>query len=126
MSETDRQQAVTRTVKGRRLSPWASLASHEEVLLPRQWCSLVTSCAAKLYGAITVATAPDHSRGRGADAWAQRHFARCGAPEPVFWSWRTADGHASGWPLTGGSGATMRSLRSPALPRNGLLAIFFP
>ena len=28
--------------------------------------------------------------------------------------------------LTGGSGATMRSLRSPTLPRNGLLAIFFP
>ena len=28
--------------------------------------------------------------------------------------------------LTGGSSTTMRSLRSPALPRNGLLAIFFP
>jgi hypothetical protein len=28
--------------------------------------------------------------------------------------------------LTGGSRATMRSLRSPAFPRNGLLAIFFP
>jgi hypothetical protein len=28
--------------------------------------------------------------------------------------------------LTGGSSTTMRSLRSPTLPRNGLLAIFFP
>jgi hypothetical protein len=28
--------------------------------------------------------------------------------------------------LTVGSGATIPSLRSPAWPRNGLLAIFFP
>jgi hypothetical protein len=49
-----------------------------------------------------------------------RHLSRCSP-------WQTAGGpRIQAGLLTGGSGATIRSLRSPALPRNGLLAIFFP